>query len=206
MKTKDIAKQYGIDQADFEQYLKQNCKLYSFGLTGMTLNDDIEEWVQRYKYKDHIAGLDDKEEVAKRIAEAKKRQAAAEAEKRQALDNMLLTSGFSFEGYKIKKYSSIISGDGSTSIARGTADSMLSVATDVNKHLNSSLETIREKAIIALKESAFKLGCNAIIGVDFDYITLDPETANGAGGTTYLPYIFCVTANGTAVVVEKEED
>ena len=45
-----------------------------------------------------------------------------------------------------------------------------------------------------------------IIGVDFDYITLEPETANSKGGTTYLPYVFCVTANGNAVVIEKDDD
>ena len=48
------------------------------------------------------------------------------------------------------------------------------------------------------------LGCNAVIGVDFDYLTLDPQTANATGGTTYYPYVFGVTANGNAVVIEKE--
>lgn len=55
-----------------------------------------------------------------------------------------------------------------------------------------------------LKEAAYDLGCNAVIGVDFDYITLEPETANFSGGTLYEPYIICVTANGNAVVIEKE--
>lgn len=44
----------------------------------------------------------------------------------------------------------------------------------------------------------------AEIGVDFDCITLEPETVNAGGGTLYLPYIFCVTANGNAVIIEKE--
>ena len=56
-----------------------------------------------------------------------------------------------------------------------------------------------------LKEAAYALGCNAVVGVDFDYITLEPETANFNGGTLYEPYIICVTANGNAVVIEKEE-
>lgn len=55
-------------------------------------------------------------------------------------------------------------------------------------------------------EAAYDLGCNAIIGVDFDYITLDPQTANFSGGTTYQPYVFGVTANGNAVIIEKIED
>ncbi|MDR1853103.1 MAG: heavy metal-binding domain-containing protein, partial [Propionibacteriaceae bacterium] len=67
----------------------------------------------------------------------------------------------------------------------------------------ASLAKIRRNALQELKEAAYDLGCNAIIGVDFDYLTLDPETANSRGGTTYLPYVFGVTANGNAVVIEK---
>jgi uncharacterized protein YbjQ (UPF0145 family) len=54
-----------------------------------------------------------------------------------------------------------------------------------------------------LKQAAHSLGCNAVIGVDFDYITLEPETATSNGGTMYLPYVFAVTANGNAVTIEK---
>ena len=60
------------------------------------------------------------------------------------------------------------------------------------------------RAMKELKEAAYNLGCNAVIGVDFNYITLEPETVNAGGGTLYLPYVFCVTANGNAVVIEKE--
>lgn len=63
----------------------------------------------------------------------------------------------------------------------------------------SNTQTLKE-----LKEAAYDLGCNAVIGVDFDYITLEPETVNGGGGTLYLPYVFRVTANGNAVIIEKE--
>ncbi|MPN45115.1 hypothetical protein SDC9_192682 [bioreactor metagenome] len=66
-----------------------------------------------------------------------------------------------------------------------------------------SLVTIRRKALAELKEAAYALGCNAVIGVDFDYLTLDPETVNATGGTLYLPYVFGVTANGNAVIIEK---
>ncbi|GAA1978021.1 hypothetical protein GCM10009817_18080 [Terrabacter lapilli] len=69
----------------------------------------------------------------------------------------------------------------------------------------SSLVHIRRNALNELKESAYALGCNAVIGVDFDYLTLHPETANSGGGTMYLPYVFGVTANGNAVVIERSE-
>ena len=72
------------------------------------------------------------------------------------------------------------------------------------QNLTDALVRIRIQALKELKEAAYDLGCNAVIGVDFDYITLEPETANLAGGTLYEPYIICVTANGNAVVIEKE--
>ena len=64
---------------------------------------------------------------------------------------------------------------------------------------------IRRNALRELKEAAYELGCNAVIGVDFDYITLDPQTKDllATGGISYQPYVFAVTANGNAVVIEK---
>ena len=69
----------------------------------------------------------------------------------------------------------------------------------------SSLVQIRRNALTEMKEAALALGCNAVIGVDFDYLTLDPETASNQGGTLYLPYVFGVTANGNAVIIEKND-
>ena len=67
-----------------------------------------------------------------------------------------------------------------------------------------SLTVIRRNALKELKEATLDLGCNAFIGVDFDYLTSEPETINITGGTSYLPYVFCVTANGNAVIIEKK--
>ena len=71
-----------------------------------------------------------------------------------------------------------------------------------SQKLTDALVKIRIQALKELKEAAYDLGCNAVIGVDFDYITLEPETAN-LGHTVYEPYVICVTANGNAVVIEK---
>ena len=76
---------------------------------------------------------------------------------------------------------------------------------DAGQGLTDSLVKIRRQALKELKEAAYDLGCNAVIGVDFDYITLEPETASISGKTTYLPYVFCVTANGNAVIIEKDD-
>ena len=116
---------------------------------------------------------------------------------REALPKMLVSSGFSFEGYKIVKYSGYISGDDVAQINRDD------LAKNNGQFLTDALVKIRIQALKELKEAAFDLGCNAIIGVDFDYMTFEPETISG---TThyYCPYVVCVTANGNAVVIEKE--
>jgi uncharacterized protein YbjQ (UPF0145 family) len=75
----------------------------------------------------------------------------------------------------------------------------------VGDDLMSSLAHIRRVALAELKEAAYALGCNAVIGVDFDYLTLDPETVTSSGGTLYLPFLFGVTANGNAVVIEAKD-
>lgn len=98
--------------------------------------------------------------------------------------------------------SGYISGDDVIQVERGTAGWFTS-ATNVSDSLMKSLTVIRRNALAEHKEAAYELGCNAVVGVDFDYLTLDPQTANSSGGTLYLPYVFGVTANGNAVIIEQ---
>lgn len=197
MKSKEISKLYGIDSMEFETFLKKNRLSYDETVFGYAVPDSrVEKYVEMFK----SAKLEQQ-----RLADERKRQQEYEVEqKRIAMANMLITSGFTFDGYKIVKYSGYISGDDAVQVARGTA-SWWGGTTDVGESLMKSLVRIRRNALNELKEAAYALGCNAVIGVDFDYITLDPETANSSGGTTYLPYVFGVTANGNAVIIEKEE-
>lgn len=144
-----------------------------------------------------------RKEAEEQLAQEQQRIAQEEAtKKKRAMAKMLITSGFNFDGYRITKYSGYISGDDAMTVNRGSS------FTDggVRDKLMESLTQIRRNALRELKEAAYDLGCNAVIGVDFDYITLDPQTANITGGTTYQPYVFCVTANGNAVIIEKIED
>lgn len=120
------------------------------------------------------------------------------------MSEMLITSGFNFDGYTITKYSGYISGDDAVAVDRGL--NIFFEDGRVKDKLMESLVIIRRNALRELKEAAYALGCNAVIGVDFDYLTLDPQTANIVGGTTYQPYVFGVTANGNAVVIEKNKE
>ena len=149
-----------------------------------------------------------KEELQKRQGqqEQERLDREEEARKKKALAQMLITSGFNFDGYRIVKYSGYISGDDAISVDRGL--SFLGLGGDgARDDLMASLAKIRRNALRELKEAAYDLGCNAVIGVDFDYLTLDPQTHDLiAGGTKLQPYVFGVTANGNAVIIEKIED
>jgi uncharacterized protein YbjQ (UPF0145 family) len=204
MKTKEIVKIHSFDQNNFDAFISKNIQKYNAKDTLMSfVVEDSKVDILVADYKRYLA----EKEAAKSAKEATEfaeaaRKRAEYAEKQEALAKMLITSGFSFDGYTITKYSGYISGDDVVQIDRGYSG-FFSSATNVGDALMNSLVQIRRKALTELKEAAYALGCNAVIGVDFDYLTLDPQTANSAGGTTYLPYIFGVTANGNAVIIEK---
>jgi len=203
MKTRDIAKQYGFDNTEFDQWLLRSGYKYTLGqiFAGYSVDDnqDIQEIVNAFKSRERVA-----RENEERIAREKADQELAAQQKQAAMASILITSGFNFDGYTITKYSGYISGDDAVQIDRGTSG-IFSRPTDVGSALMASLVVIRRNALAELKEAALALGCNAVIGVDFDYLTLDPQTATSAGGTMYLPYVFGVTANGNAVIIEKND-
>lgn len=189
MLVNEIVEKYCLDKNDFTNYLLQsgmpyNQTMYGISIPDLYVNDCVEAF---WDYNDQ-----------KEIERAKIHE--EEQIKRKAMAQILISSGFNFEGYKIVKYSGYISGDDATQIPRSGVFGGRN-----GENLTNALVRIRRQALSELKEAAYNLGCNAVIGVDFDYITLEPETANIGGGTLYEPYIICVTANGNAVVIEKDE-
>ena len=189
-KMPEMAKKLGFFYV--EDFLKKNGIPYKPSFFGESTITDTDAEKALTIYRTLIVEQEEGERIANEEADRKKR----------AMARMLITSGFNFDGYRIAKYSGYISGDDAMTVDRGSA------FTDggVRDKLMLSLTKIRRNALHELKEAAYDLGCNAVIGVDFDYITLDPQTANITGGTTYQPYVFCVTANGNAVIIEKIED
>jgi len=139
-------------------------------------------------------------EAAERAAIEAKEAAERAAIEAKGSATILISSGFNFDGYTITKYSGYISGDDAIQIPRSGV-----FGGDNGSNLTNALVSIRRQALIELKKAAYNLGCNAVIGVDFDYLTLEPESVNLLGGTLYEPYIICVTANGNAVFIEKNK-
>ena len=199
MKSKDLCKQYGFNQTQFENFLRKQQFKYTDWFNGIAVNDsDVEEIVSAFKEK---LEMDKMLEEQARIDEIRKPE--EDRKKKRALAEMLITSGFTFDGYKITKYSGYISGDDCVTLPRDTFWGN----NKVEDNLCGALVKIRRQALKELKEAAYDLGCNAVIGVDFDYLTMDPQHAPALNGTVtvYEPYVICVTANGNAVVIEKDD-
>ncbi len=173
----------------------KNILEYKSGFTSYTVDDSkVAEYVEMYRKG--TAQLKAEAEAARIAAQN------AEMEKKRAISQILISSGFNFDGFRIVKYSGYISGDDATQIPRGDWFS----GGQHGEDLTNALVKIRRQALKELKEAAYDLGCNAVIGVDFDYITLEPERSSAMNRqiTVYEPYVICVTANGNAVVIEKE--
>lgn len=215
MKVFEIAQKHGLNTTHFENWLKIAGYQIKFGFSGNTIDDSLDpnELVSKFNQsvKEENERLAQERERRDKLTEsaaqaAREQELAAKNaanEKNQAMASMLITSGFNFDGYTITKYSGYISGDSAISMDRPKQGWTGGVNKDVGEELLTGLAKIRRKALLELKESAYALGCNAVIGVDFDYLTLDPETASSGGGTLYLPFLFAVTANGNAVIIEK---
>lgn len=200
MKSLEISRKHGFDPRSFDDWLKQSGYRFQSKLMSIEVDEsqNIDEIAAKYKEFADQQNQKAQEQAAFQQEEAAKKQ--------QALAGILITSGFNFDGYTITKYSGYISGDDAVEVNRPTQGFFGGIGRQsVGASLMASLVQIRRNALIELKEAALALGCNAVIGVDFDYLTLDPETASNQGGTLYLPYVFGVTANGNAVIIEKNE-
>ena len=124
------------------------------------------------------------------------------AKKERAISQMLVTTGFNFEGYRIVKYAECISSDCTISIDYSSSVS----DSNVRVMLADLMPRARRNTLEEIKETAYNLGCNAIIGINFDHLTLTPQGDNYFDSSSKRPHVVCVTANGTAVVVERVEN
>ncbi len=103
---------------------------------------------------------------------------------------MILTTTNTLETHKVKDYLGIVTGE--TIIGANIFKDFFAGIRDIVGGRASSYEKVlREAKNIALKEmeeEAFRLGANAVIGIDLDYETVGPK-----GG------MLMVTASGTAI-------
>ena len=187
MKYQDFLKELGaegIDIAKAKQIIrdsqyKKNVKTPMFG--DETIEGDLEA-IKAYVHS---------------VINQAEADAKAEEEYEQEVANIMITSGYSFEGYKITKYSGYISGDDATFVP------LPMIGEPADKLKDKMLDAyarIRSQSLKEIKEAAYGLGCNAVIGLDFDYMITDLPANVGSN----YPFVLSVTANGTAVLIEKE--
>ena len=229
MKVKDIAKRHDIERSALEGFIKNSEYKFSSSLGGLVLDDGEDENAVVNAYKAYCEKQAAEIEAQKKAAEEERlrkeelariereKQAQIEAEKRrkaeelanrkrETLTNMIIVPGCRIEGYKIVKYCGYLSADSATEVDRGLANFNSTArenALNTKDRIAEVYPSLRNKALKDLKEKVFDAGGNAIIGFTYDYNHVAPVTS-GVSGVYYLPYVFNVTANGTAVVIEKE--
>lgn len=131
--------------------------------------------------------LKKKEEEYKQIIEKKN-----ENEKSIIVNHMITTSN-SFEGYRITKYLGLVSGEvvlGTgflSEMSAGLSDFFGGQSASFAKKIKQAKKAAESKLI----ENVVEQGGNAVIGVEFDYITLGMNMIG-------------VCVNGTAVIVQCE--
>ena len=201
MKLSEIAEKYGWKEGDLEGFLYWKTDIKMKGMMSKSIADEDVPRAIKLFMENAPEAKEATTKAARELKEEAERIAKQKAERQKALPSMLISSGFSFEGYRIIKYAGYISGDDAIQINR---DELFA---GQGQKLTDALVQIRIQALKEVKEAAYDLGCNAVIGVDFDYMTFEPESIKqDYSGTThyYQPYVVCVTANGNAVVIEKE--
>ena len=110
-------------------------------------------------------------------------------------EEIMMTTTHSFDGYKIKEYKGILFDETITGIGLKTAfksfgDIFASLTGEQMFALTDRINDLKGELIKRLKAKAVAQGANAIIGIDFE--------STIPGGSAIM-----VSANGTAVVVEK---
>ncbi len=104
---------------------------------------------------------------------------------------MILTTTNSLDGYKIKEYLGLVSGE--TIIGANMFKDFFAEIVDIVGGRSGGYEAVlieaKETAIEEMKQKAEQLGANAIIGIDLDYETVGKGT------------MLMVAASGTAVKI-----
>lgn len=123
------------------------------------------------------------------------RQRRAEIEKKSIdIIQKFITTGHCFDGYDIVDYHGIVSGESvlGTGFMSELSASVADILGEASTSFSGKMRRAKNLAIQNLVANAVVAGGNAIVSVDFDYITF----GNNMIG---------VSANGTAVTVQKKD-
>lgn len=146
-----------------------------------------------YQCGQHICIQEEIKIFNKKLEEEKlKQKILKENESKDQIENFLMTTGYNFEEYKIIRYNKVICAE--TVMGTGFFSELSAGLSDFfgveDDAFASKLDEARNSATCKLVHKAIKVGANAILGVDFDYVLFNKN-------------MISVIVNGTAVTVEK---
>ena len=172
---------------------------------------DVQAYIARNNFIDNIADEKVKEYISKivRVPDEKEIDAFKQEENRRIYEEQIkkenfekqlhllsefnqikITTGYNFEGYNITEYKNVISGE--CVLGTGFLSELFASTSDLfgmtNGTFSGKLKAAKNQALLLLRESCYEEKGNAIIGVDFDYITFQNNMIG-------------VVANGTAVTI-----
>ena len=92
-------------------------------------------------------------------------------DKKTAIDAIKMTSGFTFDRHTISEYFGFISEETVVGMGflKGIAASITDLTGSESESLRKKLLSAKQTVMARLRENAFHLGANAIIGLDLDY-------------------------------------
>ncbi len=175
----DLVSLYSVKTIEEFNVLKTKIIENSTNNYNETVLTDIKKYVDKYQQK--VTNKANEKE----IEESLKKQ----------IENHMLTTGYDFYGYKITKYVGVISGQVvlGTGFLSELSASYADFWGDESNRFADKLEKAKSAAIDKLIIKSCENGGNAIIGVDFDYMTFKNN-------------LIGVVANGTSVVIEEIKD
>lgn len=165
---------------------------------GIVISEENEPSFQDYLNTVRERVNQDRDKYEKQLAEKRQKEQEEEMKRKAAevlvsdIANIKLTTGYSFEGYRITDYLGVLSGEcvmGTGFLSEtfaGFADVFGSVSVSFSEKCNEA----KNYALTELKKICVVHGANAIIGIDFDYLTFNNNMIG-------------VIANGTAVRIER---
>ena len=105
---------------------------------------------------------------------------------------MILTTTPSIEGYPIKNYLGVVTGE--TIIGANIIKDFFASVRDIVGGRSAAYEDVlreaKDTALAEMQQRAMQMGANAIVGIDLDYETV------GQGNSMLM-----VTSSGTAVII-----
>lgn len=170
-----------LRSGDLEAYMVRNELIDNIG------DERVKEYVSK------IVRVPDEKEIE--IFKQEENRRIQEENIRAEIKQIKITTGYNFEGYNITEYKNVISGEcvlgtGFLSELFASTSDLFGITSDV---FSEKLKEAKNHALLSLRASCYKENGNAIIGVDFDYITFQNNMIG-------------LVANGTAVKITPKKD